>query len=222
MKTRIDEIIRRVVRQQLSEMANNNLSYREFYSDMKKMGFVAREGEGSAKIFTIPQYGDCSSVTIHSHNDNARVTADALRMVVNVLERIGWFDIPQNRRKFPSDKWQIGIPNVNVDTAQQEIQRANELYKDASVSPVFQMKDSICVMTTSNGVNLCRGINDRRPLLQTWFDKFGYDNKTNSVPCLKKDNFEEFETRAFPIKADGTLDAQNVIIENKLYGKSIN
>lgn len=217
MKTKIDEIVRRVVRQKLSEMANNNLSYREFYSDIKKMGFVAREGKGSAKIFTIPQYGDCSSITIHSHNDNARVTADALRMVVNVLERIGWFDIPQNRRKFPSDKWQIGIPNVNVDTAQQEIQRANELYQNASVTPVFQMKNSICVLTTSNGVNLCRSINDRRPLLPKWFDICEPLHSNQNVIALKKDNYDTVQTEAYPINADGTLG--DIIIESKKYGK---
>ena len=105
-------------------MANNNLSYREFVSDMHKMGFVEREGEGSARVFYIPKYGDSSSVTIHSHNEGGRVQADALRIVKSVLDKIGWFNEPNNVGLFPWEKWQISKSNLITDTTAQDIQKA--------------------------------------------------------------------------------------------------
>lgn len=93
------------------------------------------------------------------------------------------------------------------------------MYKDAEVEQVFQMKNSVCVMKAYDKYNLCRNSNDRRPLLKDWYDEYGYDRKTNSIPCLKQLNWERYETECYPIKKNGTLDTENIIIENKRYGK---
>ena len=62
-----------------------------------------------------------------------------------------------------------------VDTTEQNIADANEKYKDASVNPVFPEKNSVCVLTTKDGCNLCRSKEDMRPLLPDWYGRFQYD-----------------------------------------------
>ena len=220
VRQHLRETIDGIVRQVLSEMANNNLTSREFTADMKNMGFLYREAEGSSRVYYIPQYGDKTAITVHAHNDNAPIDGNVLRQVKVVLNNIGWFNDPNNYRKFPFAKWQLSNLDVSVDTTQQEIEKANELYKDAEVEQVFPMKNSVCVLKVSDDkVNLCRSSNDRRPLLPNWFNRFDYDNRTHKIPCLKYDNEETIETECFPIKQDGTLDTENMIIESKRYGK---
>ena len=200
------------------EMANNNLTFREFKADMRKMGFVYREAAGSSKVFYIPQYGDNTTVTVHAHNENAPIDGNALRQVKNVLENIGWFKDPRNFNLFPFEKWQLPSIDVSVDTTQQEIESANEKYKDSNVRPVFAEKNSICVLKVNNKYNLCHSINDRRPLLTDWYDEYAYDRRTQSILCLKRNNWDSMETEAYPITQNG-LDVENVIIESKIYGK---
>ena len=222
MKEKLEETIIQIVREVLSEMANPNLKFREFAADMQKMGFTVREAKGSAKVFYIPEYGDCSNVTVHTHNNGADIDPEAFRITKSVLNKIGWFRNPQNVNRFPFAKWKVSKEGIDVDTTTSDIESANRQFLNVEVIPVFQMKDSVCVLKTPNGVNLCRSSNDRRPLLDTWFEKFAYDRKTEQIPCLKRDNYETMETEAFPINVDGTLDTKNVIIENKNYGKSSN
>ena len=145
-----------------------------------------------------------------------------MRTVKSVLDKIGWFNEPNNVRLFPWKKWQLPQSNLTIDTAAQDIQKANEQYKDAVIQPIFQMKNSICALITPQGVNLCKNSQDRRPILPLWYDSFEYENKTNRIPCLKKDNYENFQTEAYPIKVDGTLDTKNIIIESRTYGKPSN
>lgn len=221
-KQSLNEMVTRVMRQVLAE-AFNNLTLREFTSDMHRLGFTYRKGAGSSRIYYIPEFGDCSAVTIHAHGDNALLDGNSLRMVRNVLFKIGWFDDPENFKSFPFEKWKISKDSVRVSSTQQEIKAANEQYKDADVIPVFPMKNSICALVVDDQtVNLCRGPEDRRPLLSDWFNKYGYDRKTNSIPCLKRDNWDEVKTEVFPINQDGTLDMKNVMFENKKYGQRIN
>lgn len=215
---KLKEMINKSIANVLSEMANDNLTFREFASDMKDMGFTPREGEGSCKVFSIQQYGDDSNVTVHAHNNNSNVSGDVLREVKSVLEKIGWFNDKSNWKKFPFKKWGILLSSVNYDKTAEllrtEIDAANEKYKDAEVERVFPTKNSVCTLKTEKGVNLCRGENDKRPLLDQWFDFFDYDRKTGIIPCLKRDNFDTLETEAYPILQNGTLDVENMIIEN--------
>ena len=203
----------------LLEMARDNLTFREFKADMRRMGFVYREAAGSSRVFYIPQYGDISNIVIHAHNENVPIDGNALRQVKNVLESIGWFKDPSNFNIFPFEKWQLSSTDVSVDTTQQEIERANEEYKGAEVRPVFAEKNTICVLKVGDKYNLCRSINDRRPILTDWYDEYAYDRKTQSRLCLKRNNWDTMETEAYPITQDG-LDMENVIIENKRYEKS--
>ena len=182
------------------------------------MGFTYREAAGSSRVYYIPQYGDISNITVHAHNENATIDGNALRQVKSVLENIGWFKDPRNFNIFPFEKWQLPSTDVSVDTTQQEIGRANEEYKDAEVEQVFPYKNSICVLKINNKYNLCRSINDRRPLLTDWYDEYAYDRKTQSRLCLKRNNWDTMETEAYPITQNG-LDIENVIIESKRYGK---
>lgn len=196
---------------------NNNLTFREFNADMSKMGFKYRKGDGSTKVFGLPKG---LTLTVHVHDDGSHLPADTLRQVKDVLEDVGWFNDTENFKLFPFQKWQIEPKDIKRDTTQQEIENANELYKDAEVTRVFYTTNNpLCVLKTTEGVNLCRNVNDRRPLLTTWFNRFGYDNRTNKIPCLKRENWETIETEAYPINQDGTLNTEEVIIENKKYGK---
>ena len=180
-----------IARKVLSEMAIGNLTLRDFNVEMKNLGFTYREGAGSSRMYYIPEYGDKSSVTIHAHSESDTIDPSALRMVKNVLNNIGWFKDPENFKKFPFDEWGISKTDVAIDTTKEDIEKANEEYKDAEVSPVFPIKNSICVLKTKNGVNLCRSSNDRRPLLGSWFGYFGYDRRTNKIPCLKNDKWDD-------------------------------
>lgn len=222
-KQYVRETIDRMVRQILSEMAKDNLTLREFNRYMNNMGFIYREASGSSRVYYNPQYGGKSAITIHGHNDGDEIDGNALKQVKSVLEKIGWFNDPSNFAKFPFDDWKISRKSVelNIDTTQQEIEEANEQYKDAEVSTVFPMRDSVCILKVSDDkVNLCRSSDDRRPLLPKWFNRFDYDNRTHKIPCLKYDNEETIETECFPIKQDGTLDTEHIIIESKQYGKN--
>lgn len=214
-KQYLKEVIDKIVKQTLMEMACNNLSFRNFIVDMKKMGFEYEEAAGSAKVFKIPEYGDKSLITVHAHDKNAPLDGNTLRTVRDVLKKIGWFNKPENFRKFPFEKWQISTNDIKIDTSKQQTEDANEFFKNAEVVPVFPMKNSICVLKHNNKVNLCRNVNDKRPLLTKWFDNYAFDRKTGTIPCLKINDWENFETKCYPIKKDGTLDTNNLIIENK-------
>lgn len=115
------ETIDRIVRNTLLEMAYNNMTFKEFERDMRALGFMYREAEGSSKVFYIPKYGDNSSFTVHVHDDNAKVDGNALRQVKDVLKSIGWFNDPQNYSKFPFEKWGISNKDIVVDTTRQDI-----------------------------------------------------------------------------------------------------
>lgn len=232
MKQNISEqYIRKVIKEEINKAvsklreplmeANNNLTFRELKSDMKKLGFrIENAGRGSATKFILDYNGKSPMVLVDAHNDNAQVKADTLREVWGLLRRIGWFKDERNLRIFPFDRWGFKKKDaISTNDTATEIENANIKYKDAKVEPVFQDKGSVCAIVTSQGANLCRSIQDRRPLLQTWFDRYEYDKK-RGIPCLKRDNYETMETECFPIKKDGTLDTQNVIIENKKYGKN--
>ena len=234
MKTiRINEVtIRHIVAESIKNIltkvitlneTKNNLDYSTLIKDMKVLGFEKRKnGEGSSEMWWIPSYGEKSIVTLHTHNANAKIPADFLKEVKDKLIEIGWFKSVENFNKFPFEKWDM-LPYKRrlmgcVDTTEQNIADANEKYKDASVNPVFPEKNSVCVLTTKDGCNLCRSKEDMRPLLPDWYGRFQYD-KTGKIPCLKIDNWVTCQTEAYPIKKDGTLG--ELIIENKKYGKSV-
>ena len=196
----------------------NNLTFGEFDSQMKKMGFTRRNasGGGSGKIYSLPSG---PKVTVHAHGDSDRIPADALEQVKIELEKIGWFNNIRNFKIFPFKKWDIKAKSIKRDTTKEDIKKANEKYKDAELKRAFVNTDNpLCTLKTAEGVNLCRSVNDRRPLLDTWFDDYGYD-KVNGLPCLKRNNWETIETECYPINQDGTLDTNNIIIENKKHGK---
>lgn len=197
----------------LSGEANCNLSYREFLSDMEKMGFFVRDKKYFSQMF----YHPLDSIDVEVHVSDP-VRPETLREVETTLILQGWFDHPENLNKFPFDKWRLPMPNDNVDSTRQDIREANEKYWGMLVIPVFQMKNSICVMGNPNGglkaYNLCRGVNDRRPILPDWYDYFEFDKGTGQIPCLKRYNRKEYLMEAYPIKTDGTLDTR-AIIESK-------
>lgn len=216
---KLRKVVNEVVRNVISEMANDNLSFREFASDMKEMGFEYREGEGSCKVFYNPEYGDKSNITVHVHNNNANISGNVIRQAVSVLEQIGWFNHAENRNLFPYDKWGVSPSSVKYDNSaeiiQSEIAQANDMYRNAEVFPVFPQENSVCVLKLNDKeYNLCRSIDDRRPLYSDWFSDYNYDRKTQTIPCLKRENWETCETEAYPILPNGTLDETNMIIEN--------
>lgn len=211
-----------MVRSVLLEMPYNNLTFKEFKRDMKNIGYYWEKiTRGSAWMFKLsePYNGQNASVQVDAHNENAQIDGKILGRVAKELNAIGWFNNPQNYRKFPFKRWDIPMENITVDTTQQDIEKANEMYKDAILKYAYPEKNSVCVMKVGDLYNLCYSNNDRRPLLKNWYNEFGYDRKTQKIPCLKYDNEETLETICYPIKRDGTLDTENIIIENKRYGK---
>lgn len=202
------------------DRVNNNLTFGEYKKDMEKIGFqMEKLARGSAWMFKLiePYNGSRCLNQVDAHDDRSRIDGNILKRTKNLLNEIGWFKDPDNFEKFPFDKWGISRDGVTTDTTQKEIDYANELYKDTEILPVFPIKDSICVINANGKFNLCNSTNDRRPLLDKWYDSYGYDRKTHKIPCLKYDNMDTFETECYPIRNDGTIDTENVIIENKKY-----
>jgi len=214
-KNYLTEAIDRIVRKVLTEMANNNLKMNEFERDIKSFGFVFRNGgTGSGRVYSIKdKNGGTQSVTVHYHPATKNVKADSVRHVFNTLRNIGWFEDAENFRRFPFSKWGFSPKNVYVDTTDDDISRANQKYKNATVRPIFPMKNSICTLENGEKVNLCRSTNDRRPLLDVWFDLYEYDEETHTIPCLKHYNYQDSIIICFPIRKDGTLDVENRFIE---------
>ena len=209
----------------LNSEEKDDLKLYQFERYMNKLGFLSREGgRGSAKMFYHPDYNNCK-VLVDAHGPNDRVHGDSLKHTTEELEKVGWFNIKGNFDRYYWDEWQIPLKTKNrifnsIDTTKEDIEKANKLYKDAELKRPFTIYDNpLCVMKTAEGCNLCRSAKDRRPLLDTWFEKFGYDRKTGTIPCLKRDNWETYKTEAYPINPDGTLNTEKVIIENRRYGK---
>lgn len=220
-KDRIDEIINKVLKQYITE-ANSNYPFKDFINDIKKLGFECRNGEGSCMVFTLKDDNRCN-ITVHQHGTIGNVTPNTLRHVKDELNKIGWFKNKKNMDNFPFNKWGLNkdcVDSVDDDNAEEnEINQANAKYSDAKLYNIFNTKDSIYAMEYNRKVNLCNGINDRRPLLDKWFDEFKYHN--NVTPCLYFDDYENMETKVYPINQDGTLDYTNCIIENLMTWKKL-
>lgn len=211
---RIDEIITKTInkfiRENINTEANNNLPINQFDEDMKLLGFIKNiDRSGSRVIYKLKNGG----LVITTHDPGKTAKADMLRNVFDNLKRIKWFDDPNNFKIFPFKRWGFNPNSIKVDTTQQDILKANELYKNAEIYKVFYNKENpLCVMHTEEGYNLCRNKNDRRPLLNTWFTNFQQGNK----PMLKLDNYNTMETEVYPILPNGTLDKDNMMVENKI------
>lgn len=203
---------------------NNNLKFRELDRDIRELGFTRRNG---ANCYVYENdYG--VTVTVHAHSPNSQAKADTIKHVVAGLSECGWFKDTNNvKRILPTlKKWGYTAKEIQniisgVDTTADDIKAANEEYADATVTPIFSMANSVCALETSEGVNLCRSSADRRPLLDFWYHRILYPVRGNrSIPCLVYDNEESWQSECYPINPNGTLDYDNVIIENKKYGKS--
>ena len=209
----IDEQINLTLKKFISESllieANNNLPIHEFDNDMKKLGFIKDyDRAGSRVIYKLKDGG----LKITTHYPGKTAKADMLRNVFDNLVKIGWFNNPENFKIFPFDRWGFNPNSINIDTSKQDIAKANIIYQNADVYRVFyNTTNKLCVLHTNKGYNLCRDINDRRPLLDKWYSGFEQGN----VPKLKLDNYETFETEVYPINQDGTLDTKNITLENK-------
>lgn len=229
----IEEIVKKNVRrfilEELKKQSKNEINEakqdvkpRDFNAKMKELGFeFYNSGRGSGFIYYIPSedesYSKKSKVTVHTHGKY--IKASSLIHVKDTLKSLGWFEKKENFDKFPFDEWEISRKDINGhNTETNSGKQTNKEYENAEITPVFQMKDSICVIKTEKGYNLCRNSNDKEPMYQTWFDSYGVDRKTGKTICLKRDNYETCETEAYPITQDG-LDTQHVIIENKSYKK---
>lgn len=205
----IKTTINKFILENLNTEVNNNLPIHEFEKDMENLGFT-KEGDraGSRIIYHLKDGG----LKITTHDPGKTAKADMLRNVFNALKNIKWFDNEDNFKKFPFDKWQFNPNSIERNTITQDIQQANELYKNAEVYRVFYNNNPLSILKTKQGYNLCRSNEDRRPLLNKWYDGFEQGN----IPTLKLDDYEKLETKAYPIKQNGTLDIDNVIIENKI------
>lgn len=209
---RIDEIITKTINKFLKENinteANNNLPIHEFDNDMKSLGFIKDiDRSGSRVIYKLKNGG----LVITTHDPGKTAKADMLRNVFDNLVKIKWFDNPNNFKIFPFKKWGFNPNTIKIDTTQEDILNANKKYKTAEVYRVFYNNNPLCVMHTKEGYNLCRNINDRRPLLDKWYTNFQQTNP----PKLKLDNYDTMQTEVYTILPNGTLDMENIMTENK-------
>ena len=205
----INLTIKNFIFENMTNEANNNLPIHEFDNDMKKLGFIKDyDRAGSRVIYKLKDGG----LKITTHYPGKTAKADMLRNVFDNLIKIKWFDNPNNFNIFPFDRWGFNPNSINIDTTKQDILKANEIYQNAEVYRVFyNTPNKLCVLHTNEGYNLCRDINDKRPLLDKWYNGFEQGN----VPKLKLDNYETMETEVYPINQDGTLDTKNITLENK-------
>ena len=143
--------------------------------------------------------------------------------------------------------------NVDYASVEKDLkskEQANAEYANCEVWQVFpQLSVDDCLVWFlkygDNGYNLCRGENDRRPLVlyndgqPIWFDNCGPAKEDPSKICLKIDYFDdetspigamdaegsekELCTRAYPIMNDPKhpIDFRTFLKENKKYGKSV-
>ena len=213
---RIDEIIKTTIYEYIMENmckeVNNNLTFSEFDKTMiNDLGFTRVNKKAPGIAYIMPPYE--GEVSMHIPHDGS-AKADMLRNTFNFLKSVGWFNKPENHKKFPFNRWGFNPNSVSIDRTQQDILNANEMYKNAEVYRAFYNKNSkLCVLHTKEGYNLCRDLNDRRPLLDRWYDGF----KQGNTPALTIDNYETVETEVYPILPNGTLDMNNMMIENKVY-----
>lgn len=205
----INLTLKNFIFENMTNEANNNLPIHEFDNDMKKLGFIKDyDRAGSRVIYKLKDGG----LKITTHYPGKTAKADMLRNVFDNLVRIKWFDNPNNFNIFPFDRWGFNPNSINIDTTKQDILKANEIYQNAEVYRVFyNTPNKLCVLHTNEGYNLCRDINDKRPLLDKWYNGFEQGN----VPKLKLDNYETMETEVYPINQDGTLDTKNITLESK-------
>ena len=205
----INLTIKNFIFENMTNEANNNLPIHEFDNDMKKLGFIKDyDRAGSRVIYKLKDGG----LKITTHYPGKTAKADMLRNVFDNLIKIKWFDNPNNFNIFPFDRWGFNPNSINIDTTKQDILKANEIYQNAEVYRVFyNTPNKLCVLHTNEGYNLCRDINDKRPLLDKWYNGFEQGN----VPKLKLDNYETMQTEVYPINQDGTLDTKNITLENK-------
>ena len=205
----INLILKKFIFENMTNEANNNLPIHEFDNDMKKLGFIKDyDRAGSRVIYKLKNGG----LKITTHYPGKTAKADMLRNVFDNLIKIKWFDNPDNFNIFPFDRWGFNPNSINIDTTKQDILKANEMYQNAEVYRVFyNTPNKLCVLHTNEGYNLCRDINDKRPLLDKWYNGFEQGN----VPKLKLDNYETMQTEVYPINQDGTLDTKNITLENK-------
>lgn len=205
----INLTLKNFIFENMTNEANNNLPIHEFDNDMKKLGFIKDyDRAGSRVIYKLKDGG----LKITTHYPGKTAKADMLRNVFDNLIKIKWFDDPNNFNIFPFDRWGFNPNSINIDTTKQDILKANEIYQNAEVYRVFyNTPNKLCVLHTNEGYNLCRDINDKRPLLDKWYNGFEQGN----VPKLKLDNYETMETEVYPINQDGTLDTKNITLENK-------
>lgn len=206
---KINLTLRNFIFENMTNEANNNLPIHEFDNDMKKLGFIKDyDRAGSRVIYKLKDGG----LKITTHYPGKTAKADMLRNVFDNLIKIKWFDNPDNFNIFPFDRWGFNPNSINIDTTKQDILKANEIYQNAEVYRVFyNTPNKLCVLHTNEGYNLCRDINDKRPLLDKWYNGFEQGN----VPKLKLDNYETMQTEVYPINQDGTLDTKNITLENK-------
>lgn len=206
---KINLTLKNFIFENMTNEANNNLPIHEFDNDMKKLGFIKDyDRAGSRVIYKLKDGG----LKITTHYPGKTAKADMLRNVFDNLIKIKWFDNPDNFNIFPFDRWGFNPNSINIDTTKQDILKANEIYQNAEVYRVFyNTPNKLCVLHTNEGYNLCRDINDKRPLLDKWYNGFEQGN----VPKLKLDNYETMQTEVYPINQDGTLDTKNITLENK-------
>ena len=222
---KIDRIIKQTINEAVYKIINegkSTLKLGEFTKLMKSIGIVREDPSGDDNY---KFYLDGVQVTVaDAHKDDEYIDAATPPQVFRYLLSIGWFRDPNNFRKFPFESLnltgKIKQAKSQVDFSKEDEKRdleiANEKYKDAELVPAEQVKGTYFIMKVDDKFNMCKSSEDRRPLYNQWFDSFEPDKKTHSILCLKFEDWDTYETRAYPITASG-LDIEHFIIENRKY-----
>lgn len=108
-EAQLHRIIKESVNRLLTE-ASNNIPFKRFNAEMKKYGFVPRKGKSSTIVYTLPEYGTPTAITIHIHGDNDSVKADSLRHTRQILQAVGWFNNRANVQMWLRNGWGLPLP----------------------------------------------------------------------------------------------------------------
>ena len=229
----IKEAVNRVMREILTEASckiprNSIIKWVEDYNKKFKPEepFTHRQASNGGWNFTF-RYKGRKPETVNGHFSHKGVHMAKGRTLIHIkhaLERLGWFDSEEHFNFFPWQKWGL-TPNdddLEIDNEEAEIEQANDDFSDAETQTIFSNND-LCVLSIEvtddklgemNLFNLCRSDDDRRPLLDDWYNFYDYKN---GRPCLGDEDYETGDGVYYPINPDGTLDKNGVIKENKRY-----
>lgn len=198
--------------------ANVNIPYDYMISLLIKLGWTHKNTHDVQHEFnkTIIKDGKpyTMQMTTHFHGNSRNVNPAFL---VDVKKRLMTeYEITGDDKYIRMVDWsRLGMINPILDKIEtekqekQEIDFANKEYKNAELFKInMGVKDSCYIINNNGEYNTCVSPDDRRPLLDEWFEDI--DNVSGKYILYKLgDKYME----GYPVNNDGSLDYDNKTLE---------